>query len=465
MQLRAAFVVSATCALLLATLVGCGGGGGSKRSSSTAGVTSGTTAVNATPTITGLAPTTATVGVAYSYQPQVSDPDSTTFTFQLQGAPGGMTVDAASGLVSWTPAASDLGQHPIGLSVSDGQASSQQTWTLEVFPAAGGVGQPLPASFAITEIGAPPGGLPVTSDLVVFDDRLFMLQALDPLAQFGAQVWSYDDSGQFVQVINDPTSQGFLRGKVFGGKLYLPDADPNGLAPGIVYILDSAAAAPRPTVVLESVHNFDVVELGGELYTTGGLDTGASGLNRYDAASDTWVVASRGAFSRLKYVAVLDGELVSSKRSVGSQDDLVLMDPAAGLAQQGADLIQGQEAFAPAVEQINDMVYVTLASNGGISHVRLEPGGAITPLTGLSGTVMMDFVQHTDSNYYALGTDGTVSLIYGSADGVDWVRLAEAPDLRFGLVGQNADGRPSIASFKGKLFCGSSTNGRLYRLD
>jgi len=86
----------------------------------------------------------------------------------------------------------------------------------------------------------------------------------------------------------------------------------------------------------------------------------------------------------------------------------------------------------------------------------------LAPFPG--GLIQID--QAADGNIYAVGSDlAGRSFIYGSTDGVDFVRLIDVADLRFGQVGNNADGRPSLASFQGKLYAGSSTNGTLYRLD
>jgi hypothetical protein len=213
------------------------------------------------------------------------------------------------------------------------------------------------------------------------------------------------------------------------------------------------------------VHNFDVIELNGELYTSGGLDTGASGLSKFDPLTNRWDVVSSGPFSRLKYMGVLDGAILATKRSTGQNTaDFVQID-AAG-AQSGLSLVQGVEALTLCMEEIDGSLYMSLSSSQGVNHVRLGSGLSVTPLTGLGGVFLFDFVKHSDGNIYAVGTDFTSnSYVYGSTDGVDFVRLVEVNDLRFGQVPNNADGRPSLASYQGKLFFGSSTNGALYRLD
>lgn len=323
---------------------------------------------------------------------------------------------------------------------------------------------PLPANATLTLVGAPTGGLPVISDLEVFDGKLWLAESLNPLGQFGAQLWSWDPTAGFSLVVNDPTSQGFLRARAINGKLYVPDSDPDGLAPGIVHVIDAAAAAPRATVVDSHVHTFDVVAWNGGLFALGALDTGESGVNRFDAGLGRWTVFSRGPFSRLKYGGVLDASLLATKRQTGASDaDLVQLD-AAG-AQTGVTLIPG-EANVVCVEALRGALYLTLSTSTGLAHVRLEAGGAVINLTGISGALLFDFVQHSDGNVYAVGMDGaTSSFVYGSQDGVAFTRLVTVPDLRFGQVPGNADGRPSIASFQGELYCGSSRDGALYRVD
>jgi hypothetical protein len=85
------------------------------------------------------------------------------------------------------------------------------TPTTPVTPSAGPT--PLPANATLTRVGAPPGGLPVISDLEVFDGKLWLAESLNPLGQFGAQLWSWDPAAGFSLVVNDPTSQGFLRAR------------------------------------------------------------------------------------------------------------------------------------------------------------------------------------------------------------------------------------------------------------
>jgi RHS repeat-associated protein len=85
------------------------------------------------PVFTSSPVVSANVNTAYQYQATATDPDLDPLTFALAGGPQGMTVDPASGLVAWQPAASQLGLQNVTLTVSDGRGgSATQTYTVEV---------------------------------------------------------------------------------------------------------------------------------------------------------------------------------------------------------------------------------------------------------------------------------------------------------------------------------------------
>jgi RHS repeat-associated protein len=75
---------------------------------------------NHAPGITSLAPTTATIGTAYTYTVAASDPDAgDTLTFSLGSAPAGMQIQADTGLIQWQPDASQIGSFAVAVTVSD----------------------------------------------------------------------------------------------------------------------------------------------------------------------------------------------------------------------------------------------------------------------------------------------------------------------------------------------------------
>jgi hypothetical protein len=99
-----------------------------------AAVTVGVTAVNDPPRITSNAVTVASVGVAYSYDVNATDPDAgTVLTYALTQFPAGMTINATTGLIQWTPAA--VGNQVVTVQVTDNgapQLSASQTFTIAV---------------------------------------------------------------------------------------------------------------------------------------------------------------------------------------------------------------------------------------------------------------------------------------------------------------------------------------------
>ena len=57
----------------------------------------------------------------YLYAPRATDPDGDPLSFRLATGPTGMTIDATTGVVQWTPTAAQTGQYPVRIVVDDGQ--------------------------------------------------------------------------------------------------------------------------------------------------------------------------------------------------------------------------------------------------------------------------------------------------------------------------------------------------------
>ncbi|MCU7905887.1 MAG: tandem-95 repeat protein, partial [Candidatus Thiodiazotropha sp. (ex Epidulcina cf. delphinae)] len=90
-------------------------------------------APNTAPIITGAPVTTATEGVAYSYDVDATDADGDTLSYSLTTAPAGMTIDSAGGLIAWTPATAQVGGHPVSVQVDDGNGgTATQGYTVTV---------------------------------------------------------------------------------------------------------------------------------------------------------------------------------------------------------------------------------------------------------------------------------------------------------------------------------------------
>jgi uncharacterized delta-60 repeat protein len=88
-----------------------------------------------TPSIMSTPVTTAAAGVTYSYAVFAVSPGGGALTYSLTPAsppaPAGMTISPA-GVVSWTPAANQLGSYPVTVTVTAGSASATQSFTVTV---------------------------------------------------------------------------------------------------------------------------------------------------------------------------------------------------------------------------------------------------------------------------------------------------------------------------------------------
>ncbi len=76
------------------------------------------------PTLTGTPVTSVRAGSHYAFQPSVTDPDGDTLVFSITGKPSWASFSTSTGLLSGTPASSDVGAYTnIVVSVSDGKTS------------------------------------------------------------------------------------------------------------------------------------------------------------------------------------------------------------------------------------------------------------------------------------------------------------------------------------------------------
>lgn len=91
---------------------------------------------NQPPSVTSTPPFSATVSQTYSYQATATDPEGETLHYTLTTFPGGMTVNANTGLIQWTPDVAQLGPNQVVLKVTDPEgAVALQRFTLTVLGA------------------------------------------------------------------------------------------------------------------------------------------------------------------------------------------------------------------------------------------------------------------------------------------------------------------------------------------
>ncbi len=91
-----------------------------------------TPGINHAPTITSTPVTLATVDVLYTYDVNATDPDGDTLTYSLTTNPAGMTIDSVTGVISWTPASSQIGNNNVTVKVSDEEFFDTQSFVISV---------------------------------------------------------------------------------------------------------------------------------------------------------------------------------------------------------------------------------------------------------------------------------------------------------------------------------------------
>ena len=112
--------------LALATCHGCGGGGGGGATSMAEAPAQATPAPpasasgNGAPTISKITDGYARVGSSYVFMPSASDPDGDDLRFSASNLPPWASLDSATGRISGTPRADDVGIHEsISVTVAD----------------------------------------------------------------------------------------------------------------------------------------------------------------------------------------------------------------------------------------------------------------------------------------------------------------------------------------------------------
>ena len=122
-------LIRAVCASLLLSfaLAACGGGEGVDVNPATAEDTGSTTSTGSITraSISGTPANSVTVGTQYSFTPTASDSDGGTLTYSISNVPAWATFNAATGQLSGSPKATDVGTTTgIVISVVDGTATA-----------------------------------------------------------------------------------------------------------------------------------------------------------------------------------------------------------------------------------------------------------------------------------------------------------------------------------------------------
>jgi serine protease AprX len=123
---------------------------------------------NRPPQITSTPPTSATAGSLYRYPVTASDPDNDALSFSLDAAPAGMSIDAATGLIQWTPGIDQVGSQAATVRVTDARGkAATQAFSVSVAPpnrAPAAANDSFSTSSGATLVVAAPGVLSNDSD-------------------------------------------------------------------------------------------------------------------------------------------------------------------------------------------------------------------------------------------------------------------------------------------------------------
>lgn len=93
-------------------------------------------AANLPPVITSLPPTGASAGTAYTHTIVATDPEGSAVTFEKRRGPAGLIVNPTTGVVTWTPTATDIGTVIVAFAALDASgAAAVQSFELEVLSA------------------------------------------------------------------------------------------------------------------------------------------------------------------------------------------------------------------------------------------------------------------------------------------------------------------------------------------
>jgi len=87
---------------------------------------------NSSPVIESDPVTTTKEGAIYTYDVEATDPNGDTLEFSLLVHPTGMTINSTTGVISWTPTESQIGENEVSVKVSDGSRSTTQSFTITV---------------------------------------------------------------------------------------------------------------------------------------------------------------------------------------------------------------------------------------------------------------------------------------------------------------------------------------------
>jgi len=222
--------------------------------------------VNNAPTITSTAITSATVGEAYSYTLTATDADNDTLTMSttIPGELSWSTFDAATGILSGTPASGDIAATEINLTVNDGTDDTTQAFTITVVDA---VVNPTPVSVVyddalnsdIWDVGISNGSVHAVLTDVTLDD--------------GNNVWEFDfkaDGENTVTVIESSVENDVSFYHSLKFDIRVLDYGTN--TSGFKLKLEGVGQTPEMFAGQPALNTWETIEISMADFTAGGFD-------------------------------------------------------------------------------------------------------------------------------------------------------------------------------------------------
>jgi hypothetical protein len=155
---------------------------------------------NVAPQITSTPLLAAMAGVAYGYDVNAIDANGDTLSYSLTQAPAGMTINAGTGQIAWTPTAAQTGSQAVTARVADpGGLAATQSFSIAV--ASASVSPQIGNSWRIMPIGDSN-----TENLAAFPGYQTITQALSAIGKNSA-VFGYVNPGEPIIVAPVTTAQ------------------------------------------------------------------------------------------------------------------------------------------------------------------------------------------------------------------------------------------------------------------
>ncbi|MAT96582.1 MAG: hypothetical protein CL608_05510 [Anaerolineaceae bacterium] len=296
------------------------------------------------PTITSTPILTATTEQPYTYQAQASG--SQPFSWTLTGAPAGMSINANSGLISWTPAT--VGSFNVIVQAGNTAGTDTQSYTLDVT-------DPAPPTITST---------PVTG-VEVNQPYSYQAQA----SSIGAVTWSLNDSPAGMSI--DPVS---------GLITWTPAVT------GTFNVELQAANLGGATTQAFTANVFDFAFFSQLYWTTAAASTGTV-IQRIDPTQGAVVTVHNTSDPAIRSVAVdtLRQRLywIEGQPST-SGDGQQFIYHADVIGNDAEILLPNVDAFDLEVDVVNGYLYWTDDFNGRIQRANIDGSNVITVATGLT---------------------------------------------------------------------------------